>query len=219
MEEQFYQFWPTIEKFAPKPVRWGVLGGLIALNQAINFGLCDGLIAGIYGDREALRLPLFLITFTPILLGVAVAYLLNERKSFHFLYRLAGHRWSPFAFLAILFAICEFWPSLEQGWPKLMIHVAFALLLASLVIREDHYARPILTFGPFARLGVISYGIYLYHVWVISVFEVAAHRLHLGPISKPVLFVAVTAATVAVAEVSYRYFEQPLLKLKERFHS
>ena len=218
MEEQFYQFWPTIEKFATRPVRWAVLGGLLALNQAINFGLCDGPILRIYGDPEALKLPLFLITFTPILLGVTLAYLLHERKSFHLLYRLAGRRWSPFAFLALLFAVCEIWPALGQGWPKLWVHLTFTMLLASLVIREDHLARPILTFGPIARLGVISYGIYLYHVWIIAFFESAAHRLHLGPLNKPILFVAVTAATVAVAEASYRFIERPLLKVKERFH-
>ena len=218
MEEQFYQFWPTVEKFATRPVRWAILGGLLALNQAINFGLCDGLILRIYGDSAALKLPLFVISFTPILLGVTLAYLLNERKSFHLLYRVAGRRWSPFAFLAILFATCEVWPTLPQGGPKLLAHLTFAMILASLVVREDHYARPILTFGPVARLGVISYGIYLYHVWVIAALDTVVNRLHLGPIGKPAMFVVVTAATVAVAEVSYRLIEQPLLRFKQRFH-
>ena len=46
------------------------------------------------------------------------------------------------------------------------------LLLGSLVVREDHFARPFLTFPPIARMGVISYGMYLYHVWVIGFINV-----------------------------------------------
>jgi peptidoglycan/LPS O-acetylase OafA/YrhL len=33
------------------------------------------------------------------------------------------------------------------------------------------------------------------------------------------LFVVVTVATVAVAEGSYRFIEQPLLRIKAQFHS
>ena len=41
------------------------------------------------------------------------------------------------------------------------------LLLGSLVVREDHLARRVLAFGPIARLKMISYGVYLYHMWGI----------------------------------------------------
>ncbi len=182
MEEQFYMFWPTIEKFANRPVRWCILVGALLLNQGVNFGWFDGPIARIYGgDQAVLILPIFQITFTPILLGVLLAYLLNERRSFGVLYKILGYRWSPFVFLAALFAACEISPDLSQGWTRLTVHLIFMLMLGSLVIREDHFARPILTFAPIARLGVISYGIYLYHVWVIGVLE----ALRIGFVAKP----------------------------------
>jgi peptidoglycan/LPS O-acetylase OafA/YrhL len=219
MEEQFYLFWPTVEKFVSRAWRWGVIGGLLLLNQAVNFGLFDGLITRIYGDPEAVRLPIFLITFTPILLGVLLAYLLNSRTSFGVLYRVLGYRWSPFLFLAMLIATCEVATEMSKGWPKLAVHLTLVLLLGSLVVREDHFARPILTFPPLARIGVISYGVYLYHVWVIVFIELAVNRLHLGAMNLAVELVLVTIATIAVAEASFRLIEQPLLRLKERFHS
>jgi peptidoglycan/LPS O-acetylase OafA/YrhL len=218
MEEQFYLFWPTIEKVAIRPLRWIVLGGLLLVNVGVNFGLFDGLITRIYGDSTALNMAAYQITFTPILLGVLLAYLLHDRRSFSVLYRVVGYRWSPFLFLALLFATCEVTPDLAEGWPRLMLHLTFMLLLGSLVVREDHFARPILTLPPIARMGVISYGIYLYHVWIIGILEFARDRLHLGTMNGPVMFGFVTLATVAAAEVSYRFIEQPLLRVKERFH-
>ena len=35
------------------------------------------------------------------------------------------------------------------------------------MVREDHLARRVLAFGPIARLKMISYGVYLYHMWGI----------------------------------------------------
>lgn len=218
MEEQFYLFWPTIEKFAVRQVRWLILGGMLLLNQGVNFGLFNELIVRIYGDRAALVQPVFSVTFTPILLGVLLAYLLNERRSFRVLYRVLGYRWSPFLFLALLFAVCELRSEVSLVWMKLTVHLIFMLLLGSLVIREDHFARPLLTFSPLARLGVISYGIYLYHLWIIAFLGAVLKRLHPGGVDKGILFVLTTIATVAVAEASYRFIEEPLLRLKERFH-
>jgi peptidoglycan/LPS O-acetylase OafA/YrhL len=149
---------------------------------------------------------------------VLLAYLLHDRRSFSVLYRVVGLRWSPFLFLALLFATCEATPDLAEGWPRLMLHLTFMLLLGSLVVREDHFARAILTFPPIARMGVISYGIYLYHVWIIGILEFARDRHHLGTMNGPAMFGVVTLATVAVAELSYRLIEQPLLRVKERFH-
>ena len=219
MEEQFYLLWPTVEKFAARPLRWAILWGMLLANLAVGFGLFDGLITRVYGDAGALKMPIFLITFTPILLGVLLAYLLNERRSFGVLYRLVGHRWSPFLILAVLFATCEAADGIGREWAKLALHAVFMLLLASLVIREDHFARPILTFAPLARLGVISYGIYLYHLWIIGIIDTVSNRFHPGGVGRGLLFLLATVATIAVAEASYRLIERPLLRIKERFHT
>ena len=151
---------------------------MLILNVAMNLGLFDGLLTKIYGDTSPLQMSLYTITFTPILLGVLLAYLLHDRRSFEVLYGFAGHRWSPFLFLALLIATCELAPELTKGWARLLLHLNFMLLLSSLVVREDHYARPFLTLAPLARMGVISYGIYLYHMWLIDILRGGLNYFH-----------------------------------------
>jgi peptidoglycan/LPS O-acetylase OafA/YrhL len=65
------------------------------------------------------------------------------------------------------------------------------------------------------RVGHVSYGIYLYH---LLVFWPASKLLaRLGTHSQYALFAAVTLLTWALAELSYRCFEQRFLALKEHF--
>jgi peptidoglycan/LPS O-acetylase OafA/YrhL len=220
MEEQFYLFWPTVEKFAAWRLRWVLLVAMILVNLAVLFGLFNGLIVRAYGgDPTALTMPMFLITFTPILLGVLLAYLLNDRRSFLVLYRVIGHRWSPLVMLILLFAASELTGAIERSLVAVGLYVIFMLLLGSLVIREDHVARPFLTLPPLDRLGVISYGIYLYHLWVITIVVAVAGRFLAGELASGPMFFAGTIGTIAVAEASYRWIEQPFLRIKERFHT
>ena len=103
----------------------------------------------------------------------------------------------------------------DRGWPRLTVQSLLALLLASVVIREDHWARPILALPFMARLGVISYGMYVYHSWVMGITLPLCNRL--GMSNAYVWFVLVTAGTYLVAEVSFRLVEEPLLRLKSKY--
>jgi peptidoglycan/LPS O-acetylase OafA/YrhL len=215
MEEQFYQIWPAIEKFAAGWRSWVILGVMLVINQAVNFGFCDRLIVWVYNDPEAIARAVFLITFTPILLGVALAHALNAPRLFRLFYAVVGHRVSPFMILAALTAFCEIPVESLRGWPRLTIQILIVLLLASLVIREDHFARPILMQPFVARLGVISYGMYIFHTIVIAVIFPVFARLGIN--NRFVLFLIVAVVTYLVAELSFRLFEEPFLRLKARF--
>jgi hypothetical protein len=113
------KLWTTIEKFAILPFRWIILGGMLLLNQGVNFGLFDGLITRIYGT--SLMLQIYTITFTPILQGVLLAYLLHGRRSFEALYRVLGYRWSSFVFLALLIATIALTPEPSRGSARLAL--------------------------------------------------------------------------------------------------
>jgi peptidoglycan/LPS O-acetylase OafA/YrhL len=92
------------------------------------------------------------------------------------------------------------------------------LLLGSLVIREHHWARPLLTFPLLAYLGAISYGMYVYHIWVIHPVRIAFARLG-WPNPSLGYFLAALACSAVVAGLSFRFIEEPLLRLKARFAS
>jgi peptidoglycan/LPS O-acetylase OafA/YrhL len=213
MEEQFYLVWPAMEKFFSTPVKWALLGIGLLVNQLVNFGVFGAAIDRLYGKAGAHEMPLYIITFTPIILGVVLAHLLHARRSFNLLHRLVGWRGAPYLFLAAIIAVSQFLGERYQGLPKAVLHLLFMLGLASVVVSENYALKRLLTFPPFVRLGVISYGIYLYHVPVMDLVFKATHgRLH-----PALMFAVVTALTVGIAEISYRFFESRFLNLRNRF--
>ena len=92
------------------------------------------------------------------------------------------------------------------------------LTLGTLIIREDHRARPVLKIRPLAYLGLISYGLYLYHMFAIHPVRAGFVRLGWSTQSFP-FFLAALAASTAIAGLSFRFIDAPLLRLKARFAS
>jgi peptidoglycan/LPS O-acetylase OafA/YrhL len=95
------------------------------------------------------------------------------------------------------------------------MQMAMLLLLAACVVREDHVLRRVLIWWPLRRIGIVSYGIYLYHMFVY--WPVARLLGVLGWESDLLLFGGVAAGAWCVAEISYRSFELKFLQRKERF--
>jgi peptidoglycan/LPS O-acetylase OafA/YrhL len=81
---------------------------------------------------------------------------------------------------------------------------ATAVIAAAVHPKPGPVAR-VLSWPPLCALGLISYGVYLYH-WPLDVF-LDSHRVGLGGWS---LFAFQTAATLGVAVASYRIIEQPI---------
>lgn len=216
-EEQFYLFWPAIEKLARKRIVYAVLGVLILINQLMNFGVLDDLFISLYRSSEATKL--LDTTFTPICLGIGLAHLLHRSRSFTLVFRYLGHRHTPIVILIVLLGVMNFSPSDISGFPRLLIQILMAMWLGSLVVREDHAIQPLMRFTPIARIGKVSYGMYLYHIWVFSIAASATHLLyeHWGLAIPFPLFVTGTLATLLIAEMSYRFYEAPFLKRKVYF--
>lgn len=212
-EEQFYLLWPPIERF----LRGLVLPALvivIGVSQAVNFGLFDPMFEAWFGASAA-ELPILQATFTPIALGVGLAHLLHRPAAYARLARALAHPAAAPLALAAVLATCS-WPAEDlAGWPRLAIQLALVALLASLVVREDHALRPLFHPRPLRRLGQISYGMYLFHLYLCLACEklLAKAELDFGP----VIFLVATLATAVVAELSFRFFESPILRFKRRF--
>jgi peptidoglycan/LPS O-acetylase OafA/YrhL len=208
-EEQFYLVWPAVERLFS---RWALPIWIVALvvNQALNFRVFDEWLPP--GRRHA-DLEILQATFTPILFGVALAHVLHRREGWQRVAPWLGRRTTPLVLLVALVLLANA-PVDIAGGLRLGIHVVMVLLLGSLVVRSDTLGG-LLTWGPIVRIGLVSYGVYLLHMFVR---HGAVAVLDRSPLRVPGdLFVLVVLGTWLAAELSFRVFESRFLALKKRF--
>ncbi len=214
MEEQFYLVWPTVEKFLHAKLVVPLCLVLLVVNQAVNFGFLNGLIARFYNNPIAPDAPIWMTTFTPILLGVLAAHAMHDRRLGPRVCAVLQGRLTPLLLLATAIGACELASGL-QGWARASVHVLFCLMLLSLVINPANVMSRFLNWPPLAYLGTISYGVYLYHVFVLACLLRGAEALG-KPMHPGVLFISGTAISIVIAAVSFRYFEKPIMALRRR---
>jgi peptidoglycan/LPS O-acetylase OafA/YrhL len=205
VEEQFYMIAPAIEKYARRalPFLLPLAYVLVSLPP--------------FGAFSALHLPAFFkeTTFGPILLGVMLAHLLDEPRSFTWVSRVVSRSFAPVVALGLVFIAASHPGEDFSGWPRIATHWAMLALVASCVVREANILAPVLSLWPIRRIGVVSYGIYLYHLLVMHF--VVKGLSAAGLASGFATFTCTALCSWAVAELSYRLFEERFLSLKARF--
>jgi peptidoglycan/LPS O-acetylase OafA/YrhL len=94
---------------------------------------------------------------------------------------------------------------------------AFFLLVPAVFGPQDQsLVRRLLSAWPVASLGVVSYGVYLWHVaWLTEIFRWAGSTQWRSSVSFVSLVVLVLVFSVASSAASYFTVERPLLKLKD----
>jgi peptidoglycan/LPS O-acetylase OafA/YrhL len=204
-EEQFYLFWPWV---IGRSRRWFVPAALalllILLKHASSYLMRIGWVtwSNLFVRMCACLAP-------AILLGCILAIFLHRRWFFPVLYHLLGQIWSaPLLFLALGISL------FVTGIPTTVVLVLMTCVVGSCCIREDHWLRPVFTHSLIRYIGSISYGMYLIHVLAIrfakNVFDDGDER--------PLLvFAAALVLSIVAAGISFRLYEQPFLRLKNRF--
>jgi peptidoglycan/LPS O-acetylase OafA/YrhL len=205
-EEQFYVVWPLVERWLPgKAIAcWAAL-------TAASVALAVGHVH--FGLWPSLPGMLWQTTFFPILLGVGLAHALHAPRGFAVLAAILGHRAAAPACLALLAAATSLPGDDISGAPRLLLQVLFGALVAACVLREDNGLRPALTLRPVARIGVVSYGIYLLHQLAIHAAEPIGARL--GGLPSAGRFALALALSWLLAETSFRTFERWFLRRKD----
>ena len=205
-EEQFYLLWPplllaTLAISCRKPRVWpalAVLATLIAISQGAR------MIADL--STVPWRIPASLSL--PILLGAAVAIVLNDRRGFDAICTILGRRWSaPVAFTLMVILMAN-------NGSKEAIQVVMVCVVVSVCVVERTMLHPLLQWRPLAFVGVISYGIYLLHMLCANLVRRVIHDRY-----GTAVFAATLITVIVVAYLSFRYFESPLLRLKRRFET
>jgi len=213
VEEQYYMVWPLVFLLVPRRMIPALLVVLVALNLLAVTGALR-LVGVVPFDAGVLRFEMFTATYAPILLGTLLAIALHNPRGYAVLARLLGQRITPVVLLVLLLAAIQLLPAQLAGWPNLVLHLVMTAGLASIVLQEDHILRPLMTLRPIARIGAISYGIYLYHLIGL---HIANTLLAAFGVSQTWLsFCLYLLLTFLIAEVSFRSFESWFLGMRYR---
>jgi peptidoglycan/LPS O-acetylase OafA/YrhL len=205
-EEQFYIVWPLVERWLPGRAL-ACWAALTAASVALAVGHSHlGLWPGLPG-------MLWQTTFFPILLGVGLAHALHDPRGFRALAAGLGHRAAAPVCLVAIAAAASLPGDDLSGAPRLLLQTLFGALVAACVLREDNGLRPALALRPVARIGAVSYGVYLLHQLAIGAIEPLARRA--GDVPAAGRFLLALLLSWLLAEASFRTFERWFLRHKD----
>ncbi len=148
-------------------------------------------------------------SYSCIAFGAFFAYLFFERKS-----RLFKILFHPVAQILIWgFTVISIGMGMFFSVYQFEIYaLLFSMLIVNLACNEKNIVslqNPVLIY-----LGKISYGLYMYHPIVI--FLVLKLMLRYNCFSSPLYYILSFGLTILAAGISYRYLENPFLKIRNR---
>jgi peptidoglycan/LPS O-acetylase OafA/YrhL len=198
-QEQFYLLWPLALVLCLAPGRWWRAGVVMSAVLAV-----DQVALHVLGGRD-LGLTIVRSIGSPICLGALWAIALQSPRGFAVARRLLGYRLAAPALMVAL-VVGFILPA-----PFEVLELLLSAIVAACCIREDNLAAPLLTVSPLVFVGRISYGMYLFHMLAVNaVRPLVGERYGIG------VFLPAAALTIAVAYVSFRWFETPILRYRDR---
>lgn len=214
IEEQFYLAWPVILSFFPVKKFW----------MPLTVILMGSLVFRALYDVPILHEMHTLSCIGDMALGGLGAWLILESPSFK-----KGINNLPKWVIVLIYAAFAFVFLFRDEFllSTYVLRVFERLIISSimlLIILEQCYAQhSFYKMGNFkiaSRLGLITYGLYCLHFIIISATSALITKASLNTKVWQVIFLETIVAlliTIAVSLFSYRYFEKPFLRLKEKF--
>ena len=212
IEAQFYVIAPLLflasvrGRFAARPwVLPALLAGLVALWRASLWLFAGHLVHWADGGLLIYVTRATDTRIDAVLAGVAVAFVFTRT-------RLVVPGWAAVGAFGVLIAMGAMDP---EGDLMITVGFAAAIICASVVIlhlvTEESPLSRFLAWRPLVYLGMISYGLYLWH---LPVYKLLYHQLD-GWRWGVVAALAV-ALSLALAALSYRFVERPFLGHRHR---
>jgi peptidoglycan/LPS O-acetylase OafA/YrhL len=180
VEWQFYLVWPFVVLLSPRLLLPYIIITVITLGPLSRYILPAG------PEGTAWTLPFASIDA----LGMGALLALYSRRA------------KPIYAAGLVTAPLLVWGLFESNSAILF---GSSFTFAALVLGGYRGALTFLESQPLIWLGKISYGVYLYHLFVWATLSLI-HGSHRGPL----LFVVLSILTTVVAWASYTYFETPI---------
>jgi peptidoglycan/LPS O-acetylase OafA/YrhL len=200
VEEQFYLVIPVVILVGGK--RW--VERLVAVFGAASLAAALMTVNSHFRTMSPVR-------YFALLFGVGMAAAVHSGA----LMRISLDAWKRMG--RVLFMVCMpllLWSEwngekLHANWMEMLLVLTFGPLIVRMWQGEAAARNPLFVSGWVQYLGRISYGLYVYHLYVLD-------RLHRIWHSVPVVMVVGLLLTVGAASLSWRFFEAPILRLKSR---
>ena len=208
VEEQYYLLWPLLLLILP---RYLIIPALIVF-IIVNVLSGVGVILGGAFEIWPLAIGMPNSTYAPILLGSLSAILLNSKKTFLVFASFLNQRFAALFVLCVLVGLMYFLPPDIRGLPNLAIHIFMTIFIMSIVINEENILSFILKNKLIARVGMVSYGIYLYHLIALDISTRTFS--HLGLENNWLILIGYVLMSWLMAEVSFRTLERFFQRFK-----
>lgn len=214
VEEQFYLVWPVILTFFPVKKFWLPL--LIILLGSLVYRATH--------DVPRLHEMHTLSCIGDMALGGMGAWCILQTASFKS--RIAAIPKSLIILIYLAFAFVFLFRDellLSNHWLRVFERVIISSVMLLIILEQcysDHSFYKMGNFKMISRLGLITYGLYCIHFIVISSTLGITKLLGLNRHTWQVVFLEPAISlliTVPICMFSYKYFEAPFLKLKDRF--
>ena len=215
IEEQFYLVWPIILYILPKDKYW------IAFTTVIAGSL---VFRCIYIDNTAMLENHTLSCIGDLAIGAMGAWLINEKTKFkNFIENMKKYQ-ICILYLSLIIIFLFRKEMLMSITGIRIFERAFIAVIIMFIILEQCYAKKSLfkmkNLKIISNLGIITYGLYCLHfigiLITINITRILCINTHLWQvicIDMPVSLLL----TILIAKISYRIYEKPFLKLKDRF--
>lgn len=202
VEEQFYLLLSLMLLFLRPAQLVAAFVGLLALKVLLIHGP-----VGI----EPVELPwrILLSYSEAIILGVLLAYFLNESKRFTSFLRFADSRIAKGVLISVLALFLVFGQLDEKSDVATLFFYCICTLLVGVCATQERL--PIIGGRILSRVGLLSYGIYLMHMPVLSVVK----KVTADP---AIVMVLTLASVIPMAWLSFTFFEAPIRRLGKKNH-
>jgi peptidoglycan/LPS O-acetylase OafA/YrhL len=217
VEEQFYLAWAPLVKWARRRILTLILG---AIAGTLTLSVATALWAPSLDPRAARFLDT--LHFQYMAVGALFAWILLHRYGDYLRSVFATRAFQWFNILVLAYHYAFGLPGREAGW---VVDVLLACLYGTLIMNVSVVPAKVLDleWAPLARLGVISYGIYMFHMSADYLLRMGLARTTpsagaaLGS-AVPVTLMyggVLLAVTIVLAEISFRYFESRFTRRHE----
>ncbi len=222
VEEQFYLVWPVILKYIPKRGYPLIFLAIILFTLVFRF-FHVGDRGGDLHDIAVLRFHTFAV-IGDMAVGALMAYYCSYQS--RFLVWVTNLKKSQLLFIYLMsVAVLLFREQLFGHFAVATIleRVVIAILFGLIILEQNFCKNSFFKFSSFknmSKLGMYTYGLYCLHFLVISILGSVAQKLGFlldNPVTAIVITLLALFFSIILCILSYRFYEKPFLKLKDKF--